>query len=68
MPYSRHDENCNPTGEGLLDINAYVRHDENCDVDLTQPTSTTTAPDANGDQYKNWNADYVEHDLNNNPV
>ena len=67
MPYARHDKDNNPTGEGLLELNAYVRHDEDCIVDASQPTSTTVA-DADGNQYKNWNADYVEHDVTNTPV
>ena len=66
MPYQRHDENCTPTGEGLLDINAYVRHDEDCVADTTQPTSST-ATDSDGNQFKNWNADYVRHDETNTP-
>ena len=65
-PYQRHDENNTPEGTGLLEENSYDRHDED-NVDEVNP-GHTIATDAYGNQYRNWNADYVKHDVNNNPV
>ena len=64
-PYQRHDENNTPEGTGLLEENAFERHNSD-NSDDTQPGSTTVTDDF-GNQFKNWNADYVEHDVNNNP-
>ena len=58
MPYQRHDETCNPTGETLIDINAYVRHDEDNVAEVPQPGKTLRT-DSDGNQYYDWDADYV---------
>ena len=48
----------NPTGETLLDINAYVRHDEDNVAEVPQPGKTLRT-DSDGNQYYDWDADYV---------
>jgi len=62
MAYQRHDKDRIPTGKSLLDINAYVRHDSDNIADVTQPT-TNTVTDPYGNQYLNWNGDYVRSPL-----
>lgn len=65
-PYVRHDVDNVEVAGGLLSENAYARHDESNADEVPQPTSTTVTDDY-GNQYKNWNADYVAHDVSNNP-
>lgn len=52
------------------DVDYYVRHDENCDVSDPQPGFTTAMSPLEGSgwtaiEYRNYNADYVRHDENN---
>jgi hypothetical protein len=61
--YVKHDKDNTPIGD-LNSENAYVRNDESNAPEVPQPTSST-ATDDYGNQYKNWNADYVPHDVNN---
>ena len=63
MAYQRHDKDNNPTAAPQ----PYQRHDENCDVDLDQPAHTE-ATDVYGNTYRNYNADYVARDVDNNPI
>ena len=66
-PYVRHNSANEVVAGGLLGQNAYSRYDESNVVEDPQPTSTTQT-DAFGNQFKDWNADYVQHDVDNNPV
>lgn len=61
--YQRHDKDNNP----VASIDTFVRHDVNNVADSPQPTSTNVT-DVFGNTYKNFNADYVKHDVDNNPV
>ena len=64
--FVRHDADNNVVVGGLDGQNAYDRHDED-NVDETNP-GHTVATDDFGNSYKNWNADYVKHDVDNNPA
>ena len=64
MAYQRHDKDNNAVNPGLLiDTNAYERHTAENALDA-QPGSTTVGDDY-GNQYKNWNADFIAHNENN---
>ena len=62
--YVRHDKDGNVIAGGLLARNAYDRHNSANNHDTDNPTATT-ATDAFGNQYYNWNADYVHHNSDN---
>ena len=62
--YVRHDKDGNVIAGGLLARNAYDRHNSANNHDTDNPTATT-ATDAFGNQYYNWNADYVHHKSDN---
>lgn len=61
MAYTRHDVDNNPAAVGV-----YSRHDEDNVIDSPQPTYTE-ATDSYGNTYRNYNGDYVGHDVDNNP-
>ena len=65
-PYVRHDKDNAVISGGLLSENAYDKHDKD-NADVTNPGSAIQT-DVYGNQYYNWNADYTEHDVNNDPV
>ena len=63
MSYQKHNANNEPVDPGLLiDRNAFVRHSGDNSPDDPQPGSETVS--YFGNQYKNWNADYVRHGIN----
>ena len=61
--YVRHDKDNNVVAGGLLGRNAYDRHDKD-NVDVTNPGSTLRTDDY-GNQYYDWNADYVNRNISN---
>ena len=58
--YVRHDKDGNVIAGGLLGRNAYDRHNSANNHDTDNPTHTTKTDDF-GNQYYDWNADYVHH-------
>lgn len=66
-PYVRHNSANEVVAGGLLGQNDYERYDESNVVEDPQPTSATQT-DAYGNQFKNWDGDYVAHDTDNNPA
>ena len=62
--FVRHDTNNDLVAGGLSGQNAYVKHDASNADDPDQPTYATVT-DPFGNQYKNWNGDFVPHNANN---
>ena len=78
MTYQRHDKDNNPVSVGsyvrhdkdnveVTTIEDFIRHDVDNVADNPQPSSSV-ATDVFGNTYKNFNADYIKHDVDNNPV
>ena len=61
--YVRRDKDNNVVAGGLLAENAYDKHDKD-NVDVTNPGSAL-ATDDYGNQYYDWNADYVKRNNSN---
>ena len=61
--YQRHDVD----NDVVLTIDPFVRHDTDNVADVPQPTSSD-ATDVYGNTYKNFNGDYVAHDVDNTPA
>lgn len=65
MPYQKHDKDNAEANPGtLLDRNAYERYDLNNVEASPQPSSEVESTDY-GDQFRNWDADFVSRDENN---
>jgi len=64
MPYQKHDKDNAEVNPGtLLDRNAYERYDLNNVEASPQPSSEVESTDY-GDQFRNWDADFVARDSN----